>query len=754
MSEDAVTAAIQQMKEEERRRKEERKRKREEEESWARMVRGKLDQEAEKIDKYEQSTHDSNRELYALFNDLQCISHDFGIQFETPELVVVGMQSDGKSSFIEALLGFQFNIVETNIGTRRPLILQMINNPERDIPNCRFRRENAYNEGEAGQQAVEADTWEPRDTPIEDLVHEIVRRTNEKAGRGEHVSAAPIILRVEYAHCANLTIYDTPGFRLGGDEKLRADIQRMVERLMQPANRIIVCLEQSTVEWANTSSRPIVRRFDPTFSRTVLVNTKFDNRVKELRTPESAAKYLMGENLPEGKKPFFISLPVRRNLDSERFRDGIKECYLDDFRRLLEIKFQEQDFAEQVGFHRVKAYLERMLTEKYYASVPPTLHMLDNICKESERELQMVRRELESNNLELLRNKVNRYVQSFILLIERLLEGSIIGSPDTFGETLQEEKAASGIGEWPAHGIEYDIQNSHYKIYGGAQYERLLNEFEYVAHSKEFPFISIHEVASAIGTSKYHNVPVFETAASDIVQIKARKELQPLIDVVLARCSYVFKRLCDVGISVMKGGESGVLNVYEPFIKELRAVYGGFIDSVEELCRSKLMDDFETFTKILDWDLLTGLSDLGKEYDYLARDAAQTHERVTQMMQRNEGSAMNIEGSRSRRIGESAYNQVCTMSARLFAGIRFFFVKYVRNKLNAFFLDPMFQRLGGEVTDHFRKLTDDRFSELFALGAVELKERAVMLENQLVHCTASRDRFKEVYQRLLSRADN
>jgi hypothetical protein len=213
------------------------------------------------------------------------------------------------------------------------------------------------------------DSWEPRDTPIEDLVHEIVRRTNEKAGRGEHVSAAPIILRVEYAHCANLTIYDTPGFRLGGDvrrtltlyhktfthndplfsmsvqERLRGDIQRMVERLMAPSNRIIVCLEQSTVEWANTSSRPIVRRFDASFSRTVLVNTKFDNRVKELRTPEAAAKYLMGENLPEGKKPFFISLPVRRNLDSERFREGIKECYLDDYRRLLEIKFEEQEYV-------------------------------------------------------------------------------------------------------------------------------------------------------------------------------------------------------------------------------------------------------------------------------------------------------------------------------------------------------------------------------------------------------------------------
>ena len=36
------------------------------------------------------------------------------ITFEYPEIVVVGMQSDGKSSFVEGLLGFQFNIVETS----------------------------------------------------------------------------------------------------------------------------------------------------------------------------------------------------------------------------------------------------------------------------------------------------------------------------------------------------------------------------------------------------------------------------------------------------------------------------------------------------------------------------------------------------------------------------------------------------------------------------------------------------------------
>lgn len=87
----------------------------------------------------------------------------------------------------------------------------------------------------------------------------------------------------------------------------------------EPKNRIIVCLEQSTVEWANTSSRPIVQQVDRDFSRTVMVNTKFDNRVKELRSKEAAEKYMLGEGLPAGRKPFFISMPIRRGLDPESF---------------------------------------------------------------------------------------------------------------------------------------------------------------------------------------------------------------------------------------------------------------------------------------------------------------------------------------------------------------------------------------------------------------------------------------------------
>jgi len=116
----------------------------------------------------------------------------------------------------------------------------------------------------------------------------------------------------------------------------------------------------------------------------------------------------------------------------------------------------------------------------------------------------------------------------------------------------------------------------------------------------------------------------------------------------------------------------------------------------------------------------------------------------------NSARGIVFEGNRSRKVDDEIYSRVCMMSAKLFAGIRFFFVKYIRNKLNSFFLDPMFQKMSGEVADHFRRLSDEKYEDLFARGAAELRERAHVLENQLAHCVASRDRFKEVYQRILA----
>lgn len=54
----------------------------------------------------------------------------------------------------------------------------------------------------------------------------------------------------------------------------------MVKSLASPPNRIVLFLQQSSVEWCSSLWLDAVREIDPTFRRIVVVVSKFDNRLK------------------------------------------------------------------------------------------------------------------------------------------------------------------------------------------------------------------------------------------------------------------------------------------------------------------------------------------------------------------------------------------------------------------------------------------------------------------------------------------
>lgn len=76
------------------------------------------------------------------------------------------------------------------------------------------------------------------------------------------------------------------------------------------------------------------------------------------------------------------------------------------------------------------------------------------------------------------------------------MEGTAIGDPDKYGLTLQEERIESS-GDF---GIDNDfnIQNKNLKLYGGAQYERLLNEFEVFYFSNRKGLLNIINCPSTL----------------------------------------------------------------------------------------------------------------------------------------------------------------------------------------------------------------------------------------------------------------
>ena len=104
-------------------------------------------------------------------------------------------------------------------------------------------------------------------------------------GGGAAVSAKPIVLRAEFAYAPNLTIIDTPGFilkaRKGEPEATPELILSMVKQLLAPPHRLILFLQQSSVEWCSALWLHVAQEADPAFRRTVLVASKFDNRMAE-----------------------------------------------------------------------------------------------------------------------------------------------------------------------------------------------------------------------------------------------------------------------------------------------------------------------------------------------------------------------------------------------------------------------------------------------------------------------------------------
>jgi hypothetical protein len=70
--------------------------------------------------------------------------------------------------------------------------------------------------------------------------------------------------------------------------------------------------------------------------------------------------------------------------------------------------------------------------------------------------------------------------------------------------------------------------------------------------------------------------------------------------------------LFDIVIQVIIQEEHsiGIIGHYEEFINELRQVYGNFVKRTRDQCESKLMDDFLAFTTIIDWGLMSSISQI------------------------------------------------------------------------------------------------------------------------------------------------
>jgi replication fork clamp-binding protein CrfC len=178
-----------------------------------------------------------------------------------PSIVVIGSQSSGKSSVLEAIVGHEFLPKGSNMVTRRPIELTLVNTPGSkeeygEFPDLGLRKITDF-------------------TSIQRTLTEL----NLAVPDTDCVSDDPIHLTVYSPNVPDLSLIDLPGYiQVVGQNQpleLKQKISELCDKYIQPPN-VILAISAADVDLANSTALRASRRVDPRGERTIGVVTKMD----------------------------------------------------------------------------------------------------------------------------------------------------------------------------------------------------------------------------------------------------------------------------------------------------------------------------------------------------------------------------------------------------------------------------------------------------------------------------------------------
>lgn len=401
------------------------------------------------------------KSLLSIYEKNQGLRLTFNMDIVIPELVIIGSQSVGKSSFIDALLGRKFNMVKSQIGTVCPIIIRMENDATYEEPFCMFYKDD------------KPDELEETDVHI-DAVSEHIEKRSKKRQKEEKsiISPKPIILKIKYKECVNIIVYDTPGFRRRNvddtdmeedylaDENISEKIESMVMDIISDKSKTIVALEQSSIEWCDMDIIEKVKKVDPKLDRTIAIITKFDQRSTSFTDSDSAQKYILSGVKSLGirkDKIFFVSLPFGSNvidIKPKEYLDLMKKSYLKDMINVRLFECKPEHGIHQIGFVRARDYLQNHMIDQYKSNLKSMHEKFCDIISSEEEKTKECETKLKDISHINIRQLIFYVLSLFCSNIEHVLKGDIhfkvIESNETnqeFGIDIQ-SIGMSSIEEW------------------------------------------------------------------------------------------------------------------------------------------------------------------------------------------------------------------------------------------------------------------------------------------------------------------
>ncbi len=347
--------------------------------------------------------------LISLINKLQEILSVSQLKYKInlPQIICIGSQSSGKSSIIESIIGKDFLPKGSGIVTRRPLILQLINQKEGEDYCEFFLKPNE------------------KITDFSKVTKEIITQTEKIAGKEKLISDKPIIMKIFSSKLIDLTLVDLPGLvkvpLKGQPDNIDSQIKKIVLDFISNSNSIILAITPSNIDISNSDSLRIAREVDPYFTRTLGVISKVD----------LVENYLEFVNIIKNNvyplKYGYIGVTCRtskENLNNKSLDNQIKDEE-DIYQEINEYN----EILNNLGIKNLTNKLKDLLTEKIKLSIPTIKENLNNIIFKKQKELKELGDEIILEDNEISMNTfLLSSVFKFTTKYKELLNGNILNS--------------------------------------------------------------------------------------------------------------------------------------------------------------------------------------------------------------------------------------------------------------------------------------------------------------------------------------
>uniref|UniRef100_H2Z988 Dynamin-1-like protein n=1 Tax=Ciona savignyi TaxID=51511 RepID=H2Z988_CIOSA len=369
--------------------------------------------------------------LIPVVNKLQDIFNIVGSDsLQLPQIVVVGVQSSGKSSVLENLVGRDFLPRGTGIVTR-------------------YSDEPEQNNGNVQEWVKFQHTKDKIFRSFKQVKKEIQKETERLSGTNKGISNESIRLKIFSPKVLNLTLVDLPGLMKipVGDQPddIEEQARNLILRYISNPNSIILAVTPANVDFATSEALQLARIVDPDGCRTLAVVTKLDL----MDAGTDAIEVLCGRIVPV--KLGIIGIVNRSQLDINKGKsvnDAIK-----DEQAFLQRKYPS--FANRSGSRFLAITLNRMLMHHIRDCLPDLKTRLNVLSSQYQTLLSSYGEEVQEKSITLLQI-ITKFATEYCNTIDgtsKTIETSeICGGAriayifhETYGKTLESVDPLGGL---------------------------------------------------------------------------------------------------------------------------------------------------------------------------------------------------------------------------------------------------------------------------------------------------------------------